>query len=348
MKPTSLVKRALSAYQSRADTKWRIPPRIEIHPAGRSTSIYYLAPMEKKPSGGIKVIYKHVDLLNGMGAPAAVLHESEGFRCDWFQNETKVISSKSLHFRANDILVIPECYGPGLRSLPAAMRKVIFNQGPHHTFDRIHLPTTERGDPYTNVTNILGMVTVSNDGVELLHTAFPKVPIFKIRNFIDSKIFKPESRASYRRIGYIPSRRTAELDELIHLLRASGSLDAYGWALKPIQGMPEREVARALQDCGIFISLSERDGFGLPAAEAMACGSYVVGYTGGGGKEFFDSAYCHPTTDTTELFQGLLDAMALPEEARRSMGLKASEVVRGRYSEDGLKSDLLAYFGGLL
>ena len=54
------------------------------------------------------------------------------------------------------------------------------------------------------------------------------------------------------------------------------------------QVFPRGSIA-ALQSCWCF-SPSASEGFGLPVAEAMACGCAVVGYTGLGGRELFDLA----------------------------------------------------------
>jgi glycosyltransferase involved in cell wall biosynthesis len=54
-------------------------------------NIYYFAPALDEPCGGIRQIYRHVDILNANGFSAFVLHETKGFRCGWFQNETKII-----------------------------------------------------------------------------------------------------------------------------------------------------------------------------------------------------------------------------------------------------------------
>lgn len=53
-------------------------------------TIYVPCPDIDRPSGGIKVIYRYVDLLNEMGFAAYVLHHSRGFRATWFLNNTQI------------------------------------------------------------------------------------------------------------------------------------------------------------------------------------------------------------------------------------------------------------------
>ena len=49
--------------------------------------------------------------------------------------------------------------------------------------------------------------------------------------------------------------------------------------------MQHEEVAGALQDLDI-LSCGHPEGFGLPLAEAIACGCLVVGYHGLAGRDF--------------------------------------------------------------
>ena len=50
--------------------------------------------------------------------------------------------------------------------------------------------------------------------------------------------------------------------------------------------MQHHEVAVALQDALIYLSCGHPEGFGLPLAEAIACGCMVVGYHGLAGRDF--------------------------------------------------------------
>lgn len=348
MKGLAPARKAVAAYQQWSDLRWRKPPRLSVGPAAEEAAVYYMAPMETKPSGGVKVIYQHVDALVGLGVRASVLHGREGFRYAWFDNDTPVVAAAKARLHSNDILVIPECYGPTLHLFPADMPKIVFNQGPHHTFDRIPLSGTAAGHPYSPASNLVGLMTVSRDGAELLKYAFDPTPVGIVRNVVDARVFGPRSAPAARRIGYMPSRRPEELHQILHLLRALGVGTPGGWELLEISNRSEAEVGDALRSCSIFLSLSDRDGFGLPPAEAMAAGCYVVGYPGGGGREFFDPSYCRPTTDTTTLVRGVLDAMALSDAERDGLGLKASAAILSHYTVDGLRADLGAFYAEVL
>lgn len=348
MKLMNRLNRLIDRYQDYADRRWRKPPTFEVLPAWGRPAVYYLAPAENSPSGGVKVIYRHVEILNEMGIPAAVFHPAEGFSCSWFDHRAPVVWPNTIRFCSDDLLVVPECYGVGMPSLPTEIRKVVFNQGPHHTFDRIDLERTAPGAPYRGVENIEGILTVSEDGGELLRHAFPEIPVSVARNVIDPVLFRLRDQPALRRIAYVPTRRREELDQILHVLRSNGALDADGWELVPLSGHSESEMGDILRSSSIFMSLSDRDGFGLPPAEAMAAGCYVVGYPGGGGIEFFEDSYCRPVTDSTGMVREVLAAVRMSDRDREELGAKASARIRSHYTRDGLQTDLQRFYGRLL
>lgn len=59
----------------------------------------------------------------------------------------------------------------------------------------------------------------------------------------------------------------------------------------PIDGVAEDRVAQTLRGAGVFLSTQDREGLGLPALEAMACGCVVAGYAGTG---LFPHPYANP------------------------------------------------------
>jgi len=319
-----------------ADLRWRRPPKLLVHPASGSPTVYYLVPHLTEPAGGVRVMYRHVDLLNEMGVKAAVLHDAEGFRAGWFVNDTRIVYPGGLTLCEDDILVVPECYGPGLHLLPASARKLIFNQAAYHTFDLLPVGV----NPYKDVPNLLGMMAVSRDNLELLSFSFPGLAAWGTRPVIDAKIFHRGPQPLQRRLAFMPERREAERHQLLHMLAARG----VDWELVPISGRTEAEVGAILRECAIFLSFSEREGFGLPPAEAMASGCYVIGYDGGGGREFFDPAYCCPVADQASFARAVVEATARPLEELQSLGAKASEQVLGMYTVGGLRADLRAVY----
>jgi Glycosyl transferases group 1 len=345
------ARRLIQANRLAADLKWRRLPRFAVRfTATGPARVFYLAPHLAAPSGGVRNIYRHVDTLNALGIEAAVVHAKAGYRCTWFANRTRVVHSDQVTLGPRDLLVIPECYGPGLDGLPGGVRVVLFNQGAYHTFDRIPFATTGPGAPYAGVENLVGLLTVSRDSAALLRFAFPHLDVTVARLVVDGSVFHPGSTPQ-RRIAYLTHRRPQEREQLLHLLRAHGLPP--GWELTAIAGRTEAQTAEILRGSAVFLSFSEREGFGLPPAEAMASGCYVVGYPGMGGREFFEPDYCTPVPDGDLLaFARAVDeALAAHDadpEAFAKLGLTASERILGQYSQEGLREDLSAFYRPLL
>jgi hypothetical protein len=334
------------------DLAWRQLPRFAVRAdVDTPPTAYYLAPHLPRPSGGVRVIYRHVDALAAAGIPAAVVHDKAGFRCTWFANTTRVLAAEDVVLGPADVLVVPECYGPGLAGLPDGVRVVIFNQGAYHTFDLIPLEGTDAGAPYRGARGLQGLLAVSEDSAALLRYAFPELPVAVCRQVIDGEVFHPGAQPPGRRISFTTSRRPEERHQLLHLLRSRGALT--GWTLTPIAGYTEAETARIMRESAVFLSFSERDGFGLPPAEAMASGCYVVGYPGGGGRDFFDPAYCHPVDDGDLLgFARAVEQACAAQQADPTSftgrGRAASKSILDRYQASALREDVVAFFTPLL
>ncbi|KUL40013.1 glycosyltransferase family protein [Actinoplanes awajinensis] len=342
------VREALLRAAGSRDLRRRTPAGVRYDATAPGTdTIYYLSPDESSPSGGIRVIYRHVDLLNAAGLKAAVLHEKPGFRVGWFANDTRVLAARDVTLGRSDLLVVPEFYGPGLAALPPAVRKVIFNQNAYQTFSRVPFGATGPGAPYAAVAGLQALLTVSEDNAALLRHAFPALPTHIARVVVDERVFHPGSAPAGRRIGYMPRRRAEEQEQLLHILRARGVLD--GWELTPIDGLGEAQTAEALRGCAVFLSFSEREGFGLPPAEAMASGAYVVGFTGLAGRDFFDPAFCTPVAEADLLAFAVAVEQILGRDPATlaAAGQAASKEILSRYHEEGLRADLLAFYATL-
>jgi glycosyltransferase involved in cell wall biosynthesis len=316
---------------------------------GRSANtVYFLTPDNDGPTGGVRVIYRHVDLLNQAGIPAAVLHQRPGFRCTWFQNDTVVRDVRGTTLGPADLLVVGELnvgsFGPG----PAPFPHVVFNQNSFLTWsghpDRV-------GRYYREGPRPRAILTVSDYALDMLATAFPSLPVARLHLQIDPA-FRPGAAPRDRTITYMPRKGAAGMADLVRRLIAGMDVAA-GWTLEPLDGLAHADVARRLQRSQVFLSFAEREGFGLPAAEAMACGNYVVGSHGYGGMEFFDPRYCAPVAVGDVL--GMVRALeeALDRELRQpgwlaERGRQAAAHVSSTYSGEAEAHDVVTAYAGLL
>jgi glycosyltransferase involved in cell wall biosynthesis len=144
----------------------------------------------------------------------------------------------------------------------------------------------------------------------------------------------------------MPRKRRQQARQIIGSLHARGALR--DWELQEISGMSHDQVAEALGSAQLFLSFSQREGFGLPPAEALARGCHVIGYAGWGGNEFFDGP--NSTRILEDDLDGFVSAVAdwttgpgWDEQLARS----ASQAILQTYSAERERDSVLAFFAPL-
>lgn len=255
-----------------------------------SINVIYLAPNSTKKgggiSGGIKVIYQHSTLINelfGPGIQSSILHaENTDFSCKWFTHNARI--KKDMIFSpSNDFIIIPEFwaerYGP--QCIAKNIRYAIFVQG-GYLFGMFHNDDTK--NVYRQAAFI---ITISNDATECCRLAFPELRnnIFRIHYHIDDKKFDARHIQKQNLITYMPRRLQKHSNIMLFFLKQHLPEN---WTITPIQDMNEQEVSELLKHSRIFLSFSELEGLGLPPIEAALSGNKVIGYTGEGGKEYWN------------------------------------------------------------
>ena len=331
------------------------------------------------PTGGIKQIYRQVDVLNANGFNAFVLHRHYGFKCTWFKNQTQVAyyhpifdsldkllrssvtdntvlgtllkiknfykkniieaflkaknKSKNIVIQSNDIFVFPEVYGPKIAQLLNGNKKIIYNQGAYQTFFHHDLNLENNTTPYLNK-ELIATIVNSEDAKNYIIHVFPQMIVERVRYGIDSKNFYPAENKK-RKIAFMPRRLRADLLQVINILKFRGILE--NWELVEIHNMNEHQVANNLRECALFLSLSINEGFGMPPAEAMACGCIVVGYAGKGGKEFFKEDFCYPVEDRdviafAKTLEKVIKEYENDDKPFLEKGRKASQFILSEYS----------------
>ena len=120
-----------------------------------------------------------------------------------------------------DVLVVPEVYGPSILELPRGVRQVIFNQNAYLTLDSL-IAAPAAAAPYQENPDLAAVMVVSDDSAAVLEHAFPGIPIQRIRLSVDPVIFHPPAEPAPRRIAYMPRRRANEASQVLRLLELRG------------------------------------------------------------------------------------------------------------------------------
>jgi len=246
--------------------------------------IVYLLPAGDAPVGGNKVSYRQIDILTSLGVDAYAFHpEKPGMSYTWFPHGVR--SLKHSHFDPRrDFVVIPEIWASlGARfCTPAGLRHALWVQNGYlaHLSAGFGERTAERAYRHADL-----VLSISKDTTRVLTMLYPFIPadgIHRMRGSV-SKLFAPGTKE--RLITYMP-RKLPTHSELVSLYLRNALTG--GWRLLAIENLSEAEVAALLAKSSIFLSFSHLEGYGLPPVEAALAGNLVVGYTGQGGREYFE------------------------------------------------------------
>jgi len=305
--------------------------------------IYFYCPDNNLPSGGVRKIYRFADVLIRHGFAASVVHNQPGFRCTWFENHTPVLYARNVHPDGNDVFVVPEGYGPQIARVAPGIRKVIFNQNCYNTFLNYPIELEARETPYLHP-DVIAVITVSQDSASYLRHAFPGQRIFRMRPAIDRTLFYPQA-GKKRQIAFMPRRCQEEARQVFNILKFRDAL--VDFQLAEIRDLSHERTAALLRESSFFFSFSGIEGFGLPPAEAMACGCVTVGFHGRGGKEFFLPEFSYPIEygdieGYARAAEALLQRYRNDPAPLREQAEKAAHFIRDNYSMEIEEADIVS------
>ena len=250
-----------------------------------------------KPIGGVKQLYRHVEHLQTLGWDAAVVTETDGFRPSWFSSSAKSIGLKTSWklgelVPSKTILVLPETYlGVDLSSFRgfdlSNMKRVVFNQNAYYSFGDFNSNTAQDLKNFYDNSLVLQVLTVSEDSHTFLsrNLGIRDKCLSRIVNSIE-RSFRP-NQEKVKRMHWMPRKNSVHVQAILQSLQRSTLTNTNGWQGQPLHDLAHSEVADFLNGALLFLAFGHPEGFGLPIAEAMASGCWVVGYSGGGGRELF-------------------------------------------------------------
>lgn len=334
-------------------------------------TIYFICPTNRSASGGVKQMYRQVQILNEAGYNAVILHRKLGKVERWFNakvsikynpwlfkrlkydyRQKKITFSKKIFLKIlklishriekDAILVFPEIYGPRIHKIMPINKRIIFNQNCYYTFDHFALDGDYKDTPY-NSTDTVATIVASDDAKNYFSYAFPHITTLKMRLGINHDVFSLGTNKR-KQICFMPRKLGGDVSQVVNILRLTGL--PKDWSLVSIDNKTESEVATIMKESMIFLSFNFREGFGLPPVEAMACGCYVVGYIGQGGKEYFDPSFTTAVAegdiiDYVEVVKTIIEKFEQNQNEMLKRGQLAAEFVSSHYTLQMEKEDTL-------
>lgn len=253
-------------------------------------NIIYVLHASTHKAGGDKVIYKQSQIINETFSneiTSTVLHpENMQFQHHWFEH--KASFKKDLYLDPNsDFVVIPEIWAvPHAQMLhKLGIKYAIFVQNGYSINIPLCLYTAEDIKfAYENASIIL---SISDDTSACITLIFPSCTskIQRIYYSVDVNKFK-SSPNKENLITYMPRKLAKHSGLVISFI--NNRLPS-NWKIHPIDGLSESGVIALLNKSKIFLSFSEFEGCPLPPVEAALTGNFVIGYTGEGAKEYWES-----------------------------------------------------------
>ena len=262
---------------------------------------YWLAlhPDIRKPIGGAKQMHRFAEALMHCGRQATVIQERADFHPGWFESQVDTIALANWRKRSDlhpssDVLVLPETFLPALPRYGPGLPKLLFNQNGAYSFglgDDDGFPDTAQDvlSLYRH-SDLSHVLCVSQHDQQLLERGFNLGPqrVSRLINAIETDVFRPGASKKGRLLSFMPRKNSRDAAIVAALLHSQPWFA--GWKLEPIQGLPQTDVAQRLRTSLGFLAFGHPEGFGLPLAEAAACGCALIGYSGLGGRELMAMA----------------------------------------------------------
>jgi hypothetical protein len=254
--------------------------------------IIYLCPADDVPTGGIKVIYRHAEMLSALGAEAFVLHPFDvAFRCTWFSHNARFRDTLTLDPQT-DFVVIPELWAGvfGPQCLQQNVRYGVFVQNGYLTHPVLPQLSPALMDAVYRGTDLV--LAISDDTALMVQLNYPGLDparVVRARYSVSERFLSttPATPAPGRgqAITYMPRKMGTHAARVVFAL--SQHLPR-GWQITPIQHVDEATCATMLFSSSIFLAFSDFEGLPLPPLEAALAGNLVIGYTGQGAFEYWD------------------------------------------------------------
>ena len=301
--------------------------------------IRYILRSFPKPFGGPLQIRLHVRALADAGYDAAIVTDStEDDR--FYGVAAPSVLNRDYAISADDVCVIPEGWRDHfLRFRDEPARKVCFCQNQFYLFRTFR---DDEGFADFGVDTVMCCSRQVANHVERHHGVGD---VAVVPCGIEVPPEAPAEKALA--ISFMPRKAPLDAGFVRDLFqRRNPNMVRVPWV--QIDGRPHADAMALLGRTAIFLSLSHREGFGLPPLEAMARRTLPVGFHGQGGLE-----YATPRNgtwiaegDLSGCADALADAVRLVHAGAREVADKLDEgrATAARYGMEAMRERLLAFW----
>ena len=247
-----------------------------------------------RPIGGVKQLFRFAESLASFNYSVKIVQRTEDFHPTWFSFSSAVelvsfVSFKKHSFdSSNDFIVLPETLIEHYFSLPNVPR-IIFNQNFGYTYsEKLTIKPSYVRKVYSDSLLLFVLcISISDYSFLIESLLLPPSKVVCLPNPIETDLFYP-SYPKNPTISFMPRKNTDHCRIVTDLISSQDWFQAGNWTLQPLVNLPLSGVASSLRSSFMFLAFGCPEGFGLPIAESLACGTHVVGYSGVGGNELFN------------------------------------------------------------
>jgi glycosyltransferase involved in cell wall biosynthesis len=239
--------------------------------------IYYFCPDVQTPSSGVRLLYRHVAILNRHGLHSAVVHHAKGFRVPDTPEVPIVYLSAPQVVYDEDVIVVPEGYpkvmyafgnrGPRVFVIALSWR-YIYETLPRHVDWRAF--------------KVRGAIVNSGFVGDFVSWAMG-LPVYRVVSGIDPRLYLFNPGAKTSQVCFI-KRKSAGCEQLMKVLHSRNPdfITKIKW--RALEGLSEGEYAGEVCRSRVFVNMSRAEGFPFSLLEAMRAGTLVAGYNSVGGQ----------------------------------------------------------------
>ena len=184
--------------------------------------------------------------------------------------------------KKKDFIILPEIWAHFAIDLGLIKKKInygVFVQGFYHMYSTDNFNKLRKSYQEAKI-----IISDSDYSIKCIKNMFPEFTdkIVRVNFTVSSKKFKIINKTNL--ITYMPRKLPDHANLLAFYLK---NLLPRNWKLLPLMNLSEKKLIYYLGRSKIFLSFSNLEGIGIPPIEAALAGNKVIGYTGGGGTEYW-------------------------------------------------------------